>query len=166
MNMRRYRQQSTSKNILPLKTSHIFRSPHPIIFCTGAAVAVAAPALWVGLPHCGLSVTMWRRCCFSRWTLPPRDLSTNTTVCSFVHRSTTDNAAECDKDNSRLPRWTCWNVAAFDTSQDQMSDCAELPAKHQLCKYTVIPHTHSHTHMCYNTQNNTLPVSSYYTPPP
>ena len=45
--MRLYRQQSTSKNILLIKTAVIFLSPRPIAFSTGADVAVAAA-------HCAL----------------------------------------------------------------------------------------------------------------
>ena len=57
MKVLRYSRQATPKNLLLLKTSPIFLSPLPIIFYTGAVVAVAAPHLWFGLPLCDLSIT-------------------------------------------------------------------------------------------------------------
>jgi len=72
MKMSRY-IQSTSKNKLFYRIPPNIKSPRPITIFPGAVLAVADHLLWVGLTCQSL-----RR--FSRLTLLPRELSTNTIV--------------------------------------------------------------------------------------
>jgi len=63
--MRRYRRQSTSKNILLLKTSPYIPISASNHIPYGHRRGRRRPAMWVGLPLCDLSITIWRRCRFS-----------------------------------------------------------------------------------------------------
>ena len=77
MKMHRYIPvlQSTSKNLSTLKTSPYIFAPHV------QSHSLRVPP-WPSPPECReliyLPITIWRCCCFSRGTLPKRDLSINT----------------------------------------------------------------------------------------
>ena len=60
----------------------LYSSPHPITFSAGAALAVAARLLWVGLSCQSI------RGRFSRLTFLPRELSTNTEPFTYYSTNT------------------------------------------------------------------------------